>query len=537
MFVPRLVRLALVIGLVCSAFAVGVGAAQAAAPANDDFDHALVVNEDSSGRTVNTDLSEATVETSEPFTGVASTFTRTTWFSYDAPDDGTGVVDLCASTVDVSARVYTDAGTGFAGLDSIGSVVACGQGAKVTFSFSAGDTLAFQIGVTGTGDTTGSVIGAVHVWPVPLNDLRGQAQTLADLGSVGGWTTHATSTVTVPADVTDDPTLGSGPSAHTVWYDWTAPATFAYGFTLCRENAADLGPYDMATSMLAVQHWGGSAWDIVGRGSAGGCAGQPGLDRAVVQAEAGESYQIMVGSSPAGQPGDFELAVVPAPEDEGADPFDPVGPTISGNPAPGGALSSDEGGLTGADTFRYEWLACTPGTTTCAAPYGNPSGKTYVVPTCPGGGYAMRVRVTGSNWVGSATTALSDEVLVPAHACPAPTFTGPGALSGVAKVRKATHDLTFTAGRWSVACAWPVPCTGAARLKARLGGHWVVLGSASFSAPAGSTPGFAVHLGKKALKKLRTVRSAKGRLYLTVSGPDQQTSTLRVRLKVSHGKA
>ena len=100
MFVPRLVRLALVIGLVCSAFAVGAGAAQAAAPGNDDFANALDVNQDSSGRTVNTDLSEATVETSEPFTGVASTFARTTWFSYDAPDDGTGVVDLCASTVD-----------------------------------------------------------------------------------------------------------------------------------------------------------------------------------------------------------------------------------------------------------------------------------------------------------------------------------------------------------------------------------------------------------------------------------------------------
>ena len=210
---------------------------------------------------------------------------------------------------------------------------------------------------------------------------------------------------------------------------------------------------------------------------------------------------------------------------------------ISGSTAVGAVLTADEGTINDADTFRYEWLACTPGTTTCAAPYGNPSGKTYVVPTCPGGGYAIRVRVTGSNWVGSATTALSDEVLVPAHACPAPTFTGPGSLAGVLKVTKAGHNITFASGRWSVACTWPVPCSGVARLKARLGGHWVVLGTTSFVAPAGSTPQLAVHLRKKALKKLRTVRSAKGRLYLTATGPDRQASTLRVRLKVSHGKA
>jgi hypothetical protein len=537
MVVHRSVRLVLVTALVCSAFAVGAGAAQAAAPLNDDFGSALDVNPDSSGRTVNSDLSEATVETGEPFTGVVSSFARTTWFRYDAPDDGTGVVDLCQSTVDVSARVYTDAGTGFAGLSSIGSVVACGQGAKVTFSFSAGDTLAFQIGATGTGDTTGSVVGAVHVWPVPLNDLRGHAQTLSGIAAVSGWTTHATSTVTVPADASDDPTLGTGPSEHTVWYDWTAPATFAYGFTLCRASAADLGPYDMTTSMLVVQHWGGATWDEVGRGTTGGCAGQPGLGRAVVQADAGESYQIMVGSSPAGQPGDFELEVVPAPEDEGADPFDPVFPVITGTPAPGGVLTSDEGGLFGAESFRYDWLVCTPGTTTCAAPYGNPSGKSYVVPACPAGGYAMRVRVTGTSWVGSATTGLSAEMLVPAHTCPAPAFTGPGILSGVFKVAKGAHDITFGAGRWSVGCSWPTPCSATVRLKARLGGRWVFLGAASFTTPAGATPRFAVHVRKKALRKLRKVRSAKARLLLKVAAPDGQVSSKLVLLKVSHGKA
>jgi len=534
MMLQRFARFLLLMSLVATGLVAVTGPASAAVPGNDAFADANAIDTDSSGRSVNADLSQATVEAGEPFTG-AGAFTRTVWFSYDAPDDGSGVVDLCGSSVDVSARVYT--GTDLASLTPVGSPVACGQGAQVAFTFSAGDSLAFQIGVTGAGDTVGSVIGAVHVWPTPVNDLRGHALTLPGLSGVSGWTTHATGTATVPADVTDDPTLGTGPSAHTVWYDWTAPASAPYGFTLCRETAADLGPYDMTTSMLVVQHWSGVTWDVVGRGATGGCAGQPGLARAVVNAASGESYQVMVGSSPSGQPGDFDLTVVPAPEDEGVDPFDPIVPVITGNPGPGGVLTSDEGALTGADSYQYQWLVCTPGTTTCAPPYGSPSAKTYQVPACPAGGYALRVRVTGSSWVGSATTGLSGEVLVPAHACPAPALAGPATLAGVLEVARRTHVLTVPAGRWTIGCAWPEGCTGSAVLKARIGRKWVVLGSARFAAVAGATPGITVHVTRKALKKLRKVKSAKGRLHLRVTGPDQQATTRVVRLRVSHGRA
>ena len=533
----RAAHLLVLLALVGSGLvAVGFPAAQAVAPNNDDYANSFTVT--TPHRSFSLSLADATTEPSEPGVGVGG-LDHTVWYDYTAPPGGggTGFVDTCASTVGSSAVVYGDDG-GFGSMTVVStSPGSCpsGPGKRVAFSFDAGTTLAIQVGVPHGVDPAGSVAGEIWVWPLPDNDLRGDATPL-DVGTVDDseWTTSATATQHVPADPIDDPSTGDGTSAHTVWYRFTAPETSRFGVTLCPDQQVGGGAFGMSTAAIVVQHEElNGTHTRLADGVVGGCVGHPGLPRAVWSATSGQTYEIMVGTTPAGSAGVFDVQVVAPPWED--DPSTP--PAISGSTAVGAVLTADEGTINDADTFRYEWLACTPGTTTCAAPYGNPSGKTYVVPTCPGGGYAMRVRVTGSNWVGSATTALSDEVLVPAHACPAPTFTGPGSLAGVLKVTKAGHNITFASGRWSVVCAWPVPCGGVARLKARLGGHWVVLGTTSFVAPAGSTPQLAVHLRKKALKKLRTVRSAKGRLYLTVTGPDQQASTLRVRLKVSHGKA
>jgi hypothetical protein len=514
--------------------AVGLPAAQAVVPNNDDYANRLTVA--TPHRSFSLSLVEATTEPSEPGLGTGG-LAHTIWYDYTAPAAGTGVVDTCAGAVAASAVVYGDDG-GFGNMAPVSSApVACpsGPGKRVSFSFDAGATLAIQVGVLDGLDPNGLVAGEIWVWPVPDNDLRG-APTSLDLGTIDDseWTTSATATHTVPADPADDPSTGTGASAHTVWYSFTAPATSRYGVTLCPEQQAGGGAYGMTSAAIVVQHEElDGTFTRMAAGTVGGCVGHAGLPRAVWSATSGETYDIMVGTSPAGSAGVFDVQVVGPPWED--DPSTP--PVITGSTAAGGVLTADEGTINDAESFRHQWLVCTPGTTTCAAPYGNPVGKTYRVPSCPAGGYAMRVRVTGTSWVGSVTTALSDQVLIPAHTCPSPSLAGPGSLSGLFKVARAMHSVTFGAGKWTIGCGWVQGCSGTATLKARLGGKWVVLGTARFTARAGASPKIAVHVTKKALKKLRKVKSTKGRLYLAVTAPDHRVATRFVKLRVSHGKA
>jgi hypothetical protein len=531
----RSAHLLVMLALVASGLvAVGLPAAQAVVPNNDDYANSLSVA--TPHRSFGLSLADATTEPSEPGVGPGG-LDHTIWYDYTAPAAGTGVVDTCASTVAAGAVVYGDDG-GFANMAPVSSApVTCptGPGRRVSFSFDAGATLAIQVGVLDGVDPAGTAAGEIWVWPVPANDLRGDATSL-EIGTVDDseWTTNATATHTVPADPADDPLIPGGTSGHTVWYQFTAPETSRFGVTLCPDQQAGGGAYGMSTAAIVVQHEElNGTHTRLANGVTGGCVGHPGLPRAVWSASSGQTYEIMIGTTPAGSAGVFDVQVVEPPWED--DPSTP--PAISGSTAAGGMLTADEGTINDAETFRHQWLICTPNTTTCVAPYGSPTGKTYRVPACPGSSYAMRVRVTGTNWVGSVTTALSDQVLIPAHSCPAPSIAGPGSLSGVFKVAKATHNLTFGAGKWSIGCGWLQGCSGAATLKARLGGKWVVLGTARFTARAGATPKIAVHVKRKALKKLRKVRSAKGRLYLAVTAPDHRVTTKLVRLRVSHGKA
>src|SRR4051812_2953960 len=79
-------------------------AAQAAAPANDNFANATVI--DGTSLSQSTTNVEATIEAGEPNHGVGGSG-ASVWWSWQAPVSGDVVIDTCGSAIDTLLAVYT----------------------------------------------------------------------------------------------------------------------------------------------------------------------------------------------------------------------------------------------------------------------------------------------------------------------------------------------------------------------------------------------------------------------------------------------
>lgn len=544
------VRVVLTGALGCGMLVIATGP-PAQAIGFDDFGDSQQILSEFARKYVISDLTAATVEPGEPFTAplAAGYLTHTIWYAYNGPDGGpgTGVVDLCGSTSDAFAHVYVDTSGDFGGLELISTSSACANGGhRATFSFEPGQQVAIQIGIQAhQGDPVGAlngVFGTIHVWSVPPNDDRGDALPISSV--VHGWNVNATpyhAPAPPPTEIGDTRFDDPPPAGDaTVWYRWTAPSTERVGFALsgyeddgCEVNTDYTDPFELTSAGLFVQRFDpdgtgqypGHQVTVAGTG----CPGEPGLKRVALTPIEGQTYQIAVANTPTGPVGEFGLHLQHAPELEDL-------PQIYGSGAPNSVLQAEDV-WSDAETVSRTWLRCPGGPATCVALPGGPS-LTYRVPACTNTSYSIRAKESAANWVGTASSPLSNAVLVPVHACSPPKVTGPKSLSGVHAVNKKSHRITLPRS-WSVTCSWQPACTGHSTVRAKLKGAWVTLGSVAFPATSGKTPVLKVKVSAAALKKLRKVKTAHGKVVIRVVEPagSHRSAAKVTKLKVSHGKA
>jgi hypothetical protein len=135
-FAPRLLLLALAVGVVMS-----LGATQAvAAPANDDRSSPVVIGNPPSP--VSGDTSQATADPSDPIPFCSgSALAGTLWYSWTPSVTGNVTVDLQAGAGTVPIAAFFTA-------DSSGNLtqVFCTTGGQATFSFTGGQTYLIMVG-------------------------------------------------------------------------------------------------------------------------------------------------------------------------------------------------------------------------------------------------------------------------------------------------------------------------------------------------------------------------------------------------------
>ena len=104
-----------------------------------------------------------------------------------------------------------------------------------------------------------------------------------------------------------------------------------------------------------------------------------------------------------------------------AGPTASTNPTITGTATPGEALTAQTGTWTGATSFTYQWLACSPGTPFTCASVAGAVGSTYGVRSADVG-MQIRVVVRASDAAGDHSSATADPTAtVAAAATPTPT--------------------------------------------------------------------------------------------------------------------
>jgi hypothetical protein len=126
-------------------------------------------------------------------------------------------------------------------------------------------------------------------------------------------------------------------------------------------------------------------------------------------------------------------------------PVNTASPVISGVPQSGQTLSAGNGSWTGAQpiTYRYQWLGCDSGGASCN-PIAGATGASYPV-TSADVGRTLRVAVTATNSVGSASSTSSATTIVQPASAP-PANTAPPTITGTPQDGQV---LTANPGSWS----------------------------------------------------------------------------------------
>jgi hypothetical protein len=259
--------------------------AQTAAPSNDDFGSATVVQALPFG--TNEDTSGATVAADDPFCAGRS---ATVWFSFTPSQDMVIQANTSGSNYDTTLSVWT-------GTRGALNLVACNDDSggtlqsRVSFSANAGVTYFFMVSAFGSGSGANLVFNISQLIAPPNDDFNNAAAITA----IPFTTTEDTTTATVAAD---DP-FCAGRSA-TVWFSFTP-------FANMRIEANTFGSnYDTTLSV-----WAGNRGSL----NLAACNDDSGglQSRVFFNATAGVTYFFMVsafGSEPGGH---LVLNVQPAP--------------------------------------------------------------------------------------------------------------------------------------------------------------------------------------------------------------------------------
>jgi len=245
--------------VVLGCLALGLPAALGAAPANDNFDGAQVL-EDSLPIGVSATNVEATKEAGEPFYGFAQAG-HSVWFEWEATIDGFVTAGTCGSDFTTVTAVFTgtklDELTEVAGsYNSEGPGCPSFDGREITFEATSGTV--YEIAVDGnafymppaqppTGE--GAIELQIKATPVPSNDDFADAEAIT--GSISEepgaefayyWATVRGSNWNASKE-SGEPDHAGDPGGASVWYSWTAPASGMATTGTCEGKPLVVGVY------------------------------------------------------------------------------------------------------------------------------------------------------------------------------------------------------------------------------------------------------------------------------------------------------
>lgn len=197
-----------------------------AGPANDDFANAEVLTGTSA--TANGSNGLATVETGEPPT---LSNTRSLWYAWTAPANGSVRFDSCGSTFDGMVAAYTGSSVGALTLidaddDGCAGLGGYNNGGIVQFTVTAGTTYRLRTG--GYGSAAGNVTVNLSFHAPPVNDHLAAATAI---GSTSTMTFDLAGATREPDELASFTGLIGASKGPTIWYAWTAPRNMTMSIT------------------------------------------------------------------------------------------------------------------------------------------------------------------------------------------------------------------------------------------------------------------------------------------------------------------
>lgn len=227
---------------------------------------------------------------------------------------------------------------------------------------------------------------------------------------------------TSPPTITGSATKGQTLVAGTGSWTGTAPISFAFEWRRCDTAGANCAPISSGTNTTYV----------------------------LAAADVGARIRVLVTASNAEGSGSALSEATSVVTDDSGAPKNTGQPTISGSPTVGQRLTGTAGTWTGTQpiTFAYQWVRCgsdggAPDGSNCNNINGA-TGTSYVLVSADTG-WRIRLRVTGTNTVGSATFA-SNATAVVAAGVSKPVNTQSPSVSG-SMVEGST--LTVNRGSWT----------------------------------------------------------------------------------------
>lgn len=197
----------------------------AAPPANDNFASAITMT--GSAWTTNGSNADATTEANEPFPLQQGTSpAASVWWKWIAPAAGLYRLSTAGSGIDTVLSVYT--GASLAGLTAVADDQSAAWNSAGSVLFNAQAGTLYTIRVDGQLNQEGALKLTLTPSAAPSNDNFASRLVLSGMGpSAGGTVLGATQESGEPNPSSD---------GHSVWYDWTAPASGTAYFKVVAER-------------------------------------------------------------------------------------------------------------------------------------------------------------------------------------------------------------------------------------------------------------------------------------------------------------
>lgn len=380
-----------------------------AAPANDNFASAQVIN--GSSASVAIDNTWATLEPDENVDDQYNT--HSLWFKWTAPMDGAINASACVpppNTPDVNNTITLYSGVTLGALTELAADdnECTGDGGLLSgIPVSEGTTYYIRISSYFHDSFFGPSTFLLNFFTVPTN---GNLADAIDLGNDNSFSTLATNTEVADAPEVSEPQLGGGTRYKSVWFKWTAPVSGQYRFDQCEEGSATgdiiLGAFTSNSGANPAPSNLVPAPNLLPNMGDQNCNQIPVINQAgwiTIDVTAGTTYWLAVANYDPGVAGRvFSLRATNVTLAATANP------ALSGTPLVGSQLSVTPGTWTAAGgaldptEISYQWQACSDwveGVDDCADVPGADS-STYIIPSLYYA-YAFRAVVTAANDVKS----------------------------------------------------------------------------------------------------------------------------------------